>query len=209
MRSIRTPEDNDLWRTLKSMQECSFFVSDVKAEIPANNRKPASKKLLVHILFDLLCNFLVIGTVSDSVVDDVFGFVFGLRIHFGVFHFYVPFLLSLIDHQSYKNFKLSSYQYISYASHYITNSSRLLFPHPLQRTRTPPSSVRPPTLQPSRNLPPHQLRCLRPLLSFPGFHCRQRPKWLLGTGKGSRHTHHDEWGERKSLELQKKSNSWQ
>ena len=57
---------------------------------------PPSEELLVHVLFDLLCHFLLVGTIFKSMVDDMLGLELDLRLHLREHHLDSPLFGSLI-----------------------------------------------------------------------------------------------------------------
>jgi hypothetical protein len=71
-------------------------VGNVQTEVSAADHKPASVELFVHILFDLLCDLLIVGAVIDCVADDVFGLKLCIRLQLRVEDFDSPFIRFLI-----------------------------------------------------------------------------------------------------------------
>ena len=62
----------------------------VKTEVSSTYYVPASKELLVHILLDFLCHFLLIGTVLESMADHMLGLKLDFGFHFGIDHLDSP-----------------------------------------------------------------------------------------------------------------------
>jgi len=58
---------------------------------------PASKELLVHVLFDFLGHFLLIGSIFEGMADNMLGLKLKLRFHFGVGNLDSPLLCSLLQ----------------------------------------------------------------------------------------------------------------
>lgn len=85
-----------------SSQKTSLLMSHIETEISATNDKPSSIEFFIHILFNLLCHFLLVWSIFYSVINDVFRFEFNLRLHFRVEHFYSPFLSTFIHPKYYK-----------------------------------------------------------------------------------------------------------
>ena len=56
---------------------------------------PACKELLVHVLFYLFRNLLLVRTVLHRVADDVFGLELHFGLHLRVKHFHAPLLCAL------------------------------------------------------------------------------------------------------------------
>ena len=57
-------------------------MSDVQAEIATADHMPSSEKFAIHVPFDFFRHFLLVRTVFESVVDDVFGLELDLGFHF-------------------------------------------------------------------------------------------------------------------------------
>jgi len=55
-------------------------------------------KLFIHIFFDLLSDFLLVWTIFNRMIDNVFSFEFSLRLHLRITYFYSPFLDPLRIH---------------------------------------------------------------------------------------------------------------
>lgn len=85
-------------------------MSDVQSEIAPANHVPSSEKFAIHILFDFFCHFLLVRTVFECVVDDVFGLELDLGFHFRIADFDCPLFGSFV-HTLYNfinsNFKLN------------------------------------------------------------------------------------------------------
>lgn len=94
--------DDELDGSLRGSQEAAFLVGDVEAEVSATDHEPASVELLVHVLFDLLGDLLVVGTIVDCVADDVLGLELGFRLQLGVEHFDAP-LVAFLVHSQFSN----------------------------------------------------------------------------------------------------------
>ena len=69
----------------------------IEAEIATTYNMPASKELLVHVLLDLLCHFLLIGTVFEGMTDNMLGLKLDFGLHFGIHHLDSPLFGSLLQ----------------------------------------------------------------------------------------------------------------
>lgn len=65
-------------------------MSHIKAKIATTDNMPASKELLVHVLLDFLCHFLLIGTVLEGMTDNMLGLKLDFGFHFGIDHLDSP-----------------------------------------------------------------------------------------------------------------------
>lgn len=68
-----TSENNELNGSLGCPEEASLLMSHIQPKVSAADDIPASKELLIHILFDLLGHVLLIGPVLHSMTDHVLG----------------------------------------------------------------------------------------------------------------------------------------
>lgn len=92
-------------------------MSDIEPEIPTNNNKPTSIKLLIHMFFYLLRYLLLIGSMDNRMVDYMFSLTLSFLIHFRIFYLNSPFLLFLLQacwHYAFLNVNVLIIIYASY-----------------------------------------------------------------------------------------------
>lgn len=94
--SIRAAIDNELKWSFGCSQETAFLVGNVETEIAAANDIPSSKEFFIHILLDLFGHLLLVWTIFECMVYDMFGLKLDFWLHFWEKDFDSPFLSSLV-----------------------------------------------------------------------------------------------------------------